>query len=449
VRNSSQSSLDIAGLPPLGLQDLQSRDIYLPGWHYGFNIPAFIIVLLLTVLLVRGIRESIEVNNVMVLMKIGAILVFLFFGISFIHPAYYHPFAPNGWPGVLTGGSIIFFTYIGFDSVSTASEECKRPQRDMPIAIIATLVICTLLYVGVAVVLTGIVPWASMSGDAAPVVNALKKLSLMPGGQRLYWIRLVILLGALIGMVSAILVFQLGQARIWFAMSRDRLLPDCFSKVHPQFRTPAVATWVAGLLVAIPSGLFDIGLLAELSNIGTLFAFVLVSIGVLVLRYRDPGRRRLPCSPRSGDSDPECALLPSSDGRPALLVRGFASSAGSPLVLLFTSPTAVNPVSSGLFARPFSSLICYSVLSWNTIFPPRTVMTTLVDRICSGDARWSMSCDRTTISASLPSMIVPLLASSCEAKAGLAVYASIASRTVSACSGCQGTPPPTGMRVTA
>jgi basic amino acid/polyamine antiporter, APA family len=277
---------------PQGLQDLQSRDIYMPGWHYGFNIPAFIIVLLLTVLLVRSIRESIEVNNVMVLMKIGAILVFLFFGISFIHPAYYHPFAPNGWPGVLTGGSIIFFTYIGFDAVSTASEECKRPQRYMPIAIIATLVICTLLYVAVGVVLTGIVPWASMAGDAAPVANALNKLSLMPGGHRLHWIRLVILLGALIGMVSAILVFQLGQARIWFAMSRDRLLPDCFSKVHPQFRTPVVATWVAGLLVAIPSGLFDIGLLAELSNIGTLFAFVLVSIGVLVLRYRHPGRRR-------------------------------------------------------------------------------------------------------------------------------------------------------------
>jgi amino acid permease-like protein len=123
---------------PHGLQDLQSRDIYLPSWHYGFNIPAFIIVLLLTVLLVRGIRESIEVNNVMVLMKIGAILVFLFFGMSFIHPAYYHPFAPNGFPGVLTGGSIIFFTYIGFDSVSTASEEYERPQRDMPIVIIAT-----------------------------------------------------------------------------------------------------------------------------------------------------------------------------------------------------------------------------------------------------------------------------------------------------------------------
>ncbi|HEY0309317.1 MAG TPA: amino acid permease [Acidobacteriaceae bacterium] len=277
---------------PLGMQDLQGHDVYMPGWHLGFNVPAFIVVMLLTILLVRGIRESIEVNNGMVLLKIIAILTFIFFGLSFIHPGNYHPFAPNGMSGVLAGGSIIFFTYIGFDSVSTASEECKNPQRDVPIGIIATLIICTILYVGVAVVLTGIVPWNSMMGDAAPVVNALKKLSLGPGGVRLHWVRLVVLLGALLGMISSILVFQLGQARVWFAMSRDRLLPDCFSKVHPRFRTPVVATWVAGLVVAIPAGLFDIGLLAELSNIGTLFAFVLVSVGVIVLRYRDPGRRR-------------------------------------------------------------------------------------------------------------------------------------------------------------
>jgi APA family basic amino acid/polyamine antiporter len=277
---------------PEGLQDLQGRDIYANGWHFGFNIPAFIIVMLLTVLLVRGIRESVKTNNMMVLLKIGAIMLFVFFGISFIHPGNYHPFAPNGWPGILTGGSIIFFTYIGFDSVSTASEECRNPQRDVPIGIIATLIVCTILYVGVAVVLTGIVPWNSMVNDAAPVVNALKKLSLGPGGARLHWVRLAVLLGALVGMISSILVFQLGQARVWYAMSRDRLLPDCFCKVHPVFRTPYIATWVAGILVAIPAGLFDIGLLAELSNIGTLFAFVLVSIGVLVLRYKDPTRRR-------------------------------------------------------------------------------------------------------------------------------------------------------------
>jgi APA family basic amino acid/polyamine antiporter len=136
------------------------------------------------------------------------------------------------------------------------------------------------------------VPWQSIAGDGAPVVNALKRVSLTPGGGRLHWVRLAVLLGAIIGMISSILVFQLGQARVWFAMSRDRLLPDVFSSLHPKFRTPAFATWVAGILVAIPSGLFDVGSFAEMSNIGTLFAFVLVSIGVIVLRYKDPGRRR-------------------------------------------------------------------------------------------------------------------------------------------------------------
>jgi APA family basic amino acid/polyamine antiporter len=277
---------------PLGLQDLAGKDIFAPGWHRGFDIPAFAVVLLLTVVLVRGIRESARTNNVMVLVKICAILLFVSFGLSFIHPANYHPFSPNGFSGVLAGGSIIFFTYIGFDSVSTASEECKNPRRDVPIGIVATLIVCTLLYIGVAAVLTGMVPWQSVAGDGAPVVNALKRLSLTPGGHRLHWVRLIVVLGAIVGMISSILVFQLGQARVWFAMSRDRLLPDIFCRIHPKFRTPAFATWVAGILVAIPSGLFDVGTFAEMSNIGTLFAFVLVSIGVMVLRAKDPARHR-------------------------------------------------------------------------------------------------------------------------------------------------------------
>ena len=232
---------------PQGLQDLAGNDIYKPGWHAGFDIPAFLVVLLLTVVLVRGIRESARTNNIMVLIKIAAILLFISFGAAFIHPENYHPFAPNGWTGVLAGGSIIFFTYIGFDSVSTASEECRNPRRDVPIGIVATLIVCTILYVGVAIVLTGIVPWKSVVGDGAPVVNALKRVS---------------------------------------------LLPAVFSGIHPRYRTPAFATWVAGILVAIPSGLFDVGTLAEMSNIGTLFAFVLVSAGVIILRYKDPGRHR-------------------------------------------------------------------------------------------------------------------------------------------------------------
>jgi len=277
---------------PEGLQDLAGNDIYKAGWHFGFNIPAFLIVLLLTVVLVRGIRETAEANNIMVGMKLTAILIFIFAALEFIHPTNWHPFAPNGMSGILAGGSIIFFTYIGFDSVSTAAEECKNPQKDLPIGIIATLVVCTVLYVAVAVCLTGLVPWQSMVGDAAPVVNALKKLSLTPDGHPLHWVRLAVLCGALTGMISSLLVYQLGQSRVWFSMSRDGLLPKIFSNVHPNFRTPAFSTWVAGFVVAIPSGLFDIGTLADLSNIGTLFAFVLVSIGVLVLRYREPERRR-------------------------------------------------------------------------------------------------------------------------------------------------------------
>jgi APA family basic amino acid/polyamine antiporter len=277
---------------PTGLQDFAGNNIYASGWHFGFNIPAFVVVMLLTVLLVRGIQESARANNIMVLIKIAAILVFIFAAASFVKPHYWHPFMPNGWTGVLTGGSIIFFTYIGFDSVSTAAEECNNPQRDLPFGILMTLVACTVLYGGVAIVLSGIVPWQSVMGDAAPVVNAIKKLSLLPGGGSLVWVRLFVLIGAMLGMVSSILVFQLGQARVWFAMSRDGLLPTVFSRIHPRFRTPAVATWVAGFVVGIPAGLLDIGTVSNLSNIGTLFAFVLVSIAVLILRYREPERHR-------------------------------------------------------------------------------------------------------------------------------------------------------------
>jgi len=229
---------------------------------------------------------------VMVLLKVAAILAFVIVGSEYIHPDNWHPFIPNGWSGVLTGGSIIFFTYIGFDSVSTAAEEAKNPQRDIPIGILLTLAICTVLYIAVGVVLTGIVPWQSVLDDAAPVVNALKRISDATGSHTLHWTRLAILFGAMLGMISSLLVFQLGQARVWFAMSRDGLLPKLFGRVHPRFRTPDIATWIAGFLVGVPAGLFDIGTLANLSNIGTLFAFVLVSIGVLILRYRDPGRRR-------------------------------------------------------------------------------------------------------------------------------------------------------------
>ncbi|MFN7919020.1 MAG: amino acid permease [Bryobacteraceae bacterium] len=249
-----------------------------------FNLPAFLIVMALTALLVRGVKESASANNAMVIVKIVAILIFVFGAAGAVKSENWHPFMPNGFSGVMTGAAIVFFTYIGFDSVSTAAEECRTPQRDLPFGIILSLVICTLLYVSVALTLTGIADWKSLN-NAAPVANALKTLG-YDGVRR--WVDF----GALVGMISSLLVFQYGQARVWFAMSRDRLLPDAFSRVHPRFQTPHLSTWVAGFAVGIPAGVWDIGTFADLSNIGTLFAFIIVSAGVIMLRRRDPSRKR-------------------------------------------------------------------------------------------------------------------------------------------------------------
>ena len=266
-----------------------------PVWASGhwtgayFNLPGFLIVFLLTLVLVRGVRESAEANNVMVMIKIGAILTFLVVGGMLVKPSNWTPFAPSGFAGIVTGGAIVFFTYIGFDSVSTAAEECREPQRDLPFGIIASLIICTLLYVGVAVVLLGMMKYTTfVSGEAAeaPVAYALKALGAHP------FYRSVIVVGALMGMISSLLVFQYGQARIWYAMSRDGLLPKLFSAVHPRFKTPHWSTWIACFAVGIPAGIVDIGDAADLSNIGTLFAFTLVSLGVIFLRRRQPDRPR-------------------------------------------------------------------------------------------------------------------------------------------------------------
>ena len=262
------------------------------GWAWHFNVLGFLIVMLLTVLLVRGIRESAGANNIMVGIKLVAIIVFCVAASKYIHPSNYHPFLPNGFQGVLTGGAIVFFTYIGFDSVSTAAEECKNPKRDLPLGILASLFVCAFFYIAVAVVLTGIQHWDTLN-NAAPVANALEAIGLRITDR---WVTA----GALMGMISSILVFQIGQARVWFAMSRDGLLPKAFSRVHPKFRTPDIATWVAGLFVGVFAGIFDIGTLANLTNIGTLFAFILVSLAVLILRKRQPERQRafrVPWSP--------------------------------------------------------------------------------------------------------------------------------------------------------
>ena len=275
----------------LNLADRWSTPVWESGHWTGsyFNFPAFLIVFVLTVLLVRGVNESAEANNVMVAIKIGAILTFLVVGGMLVHPANWKPFAPSGFGGIVTGGAIVFFTYIGFDSVSTAAEEAKNPQRDLPIGIITSLIVCTILYIGVSIVLLGMMNYKTfVSGPAseAPVAYALQHL----GASR--FAQSVIVIGALMGMISSLLVYQYGQARIWYAMSRDGLFPRMFSTVHKKFKTPHISTWIAGFAVGLPAGIFAISDAADLSNIGTLFAFVLVSLGVVFLRRTQPERPR-------------------------------------------------------------------------------------------------------------------------------------------------------------
>jgi len=263
-----------------------SNPVFIEGKATGavFNLPAFVLLMVLSWVLVRGVKESANANNAMVLVKIAAILLFVFGAAGAIKTSNWHPFMPNGFSGVLTGGAIVFFTYIGFDSVSTAAEECHNPQRHMPLGILITLGMCAILYAAVALVLTGIAHWDTLN-NAAPVANALKML----GYNRL---RFIVTVGALFGMISSLLVFQYGQARIWFVMSRDRFLPAIFGRLHPRFETPHVSTWIAGFVVGIGAGILDIGTLGDLTNIGTLFAFIVVSVGVIILRRTRPDRPR-------------------------------------------------------------------------------------------------------------------------------------------------------------
>ncbi len=263
------------------------------GWYATgavINLPAVLIVSLVTALLVVGIKESANFNNIIVILKIMVIILFIVFGFAYVNSENWKPFIPDntghfghfGWSGVLRGAGVIFFAYIGFDAVSTAAQEAKNPQKDMPIGIMASLFICTILYILVALVLTGVVKY-----DKLLVPDPIA-VGVDAAGEGLFWLRPFIKIGAIAGLSSVILVLLLGQPRIFFAMANDGLLPKVFSKVHPKFRTPYITTIVTGAITALMGGLFPIGALGEMVSIGTLLAFTIVSISVLVLRKTNP-----------------------------------------------------------------------------------------------------------------------------------------------------------------
>src|SRR5579872_5661307 len=248
------------------------------------NLPAFIIIILITGLLILGTSESAKVNNVIVVIKLAVIVFFLVVGFGHIQTSNWSPFLPFGAGGIFRGASIIFFAYIGFDQISTSAEEARNPSRDMPIGIFMSLLICTILYILVTAVLTGVVSYTQLN-VASPVSHALILLGLNAAGS-------IISVGAICGLTTVLIVLLFGQSRIFFSMARDGLLPGFFSRIHPRFRTPYLSSLLIGIVVAAVAGLTPIDVVAELTNIGTLSAFVLVSIAVLILRRTQPNIRR-------------------------------------------------------------------------------------------------------------------------------------------------------------
>jgi len=258
------------------------------------NLPAVLLCLLLTVLLVVGIRESASVNNFIVYLKLVVVVLVICFGASYVDPANWSPFIPEntgtpgefGWSGITAGAGVIFFAYIGFDAVSTAAQEAKNPQRDLPIGILGSLAVCTVLYILMALVMTGIAPYTELNVPH-PVDVAVSK-----AGPALSWLAMIVDIGAIAGLASVVLVMIMAQPRIFYAMARDGLMPKAFAKVHPRFKTPHVATIITGVVAAALAGLFPIDILGHLVSIGTLFAFIIVCAGVLVLRKTDPDAPR-------------------------------------------------------------------------------------------------------------------------------------------------------------
>ena len=253
----------------------------LPGVTTFINLPALVIMLLLTAMLGWGVRESARLNNIMVAIKVGVVLLFIIFGARHVQPANWQPYMPFGYHGMLSAAALVFFAFIGFDAVTSAAEEVKKPSRDLPIGIIGSLAVCAVLYVVVSAIMTGIVPYQKFLGVDHPV-----SLALQYAGEN--WIAGFVDLGAILGMTTVILVMAFGQTRIIFAMSRDGLLPKRLSTVHPRFHTPFFATWLVGIVFGLIAAVIPLNILAELINIGTLAAFTMVSVAVVVLRKRRP-----------------------------------------------------------------------------------------------------------------------------------------------------------------
>lgn len=249
-----------------------------------FNLPAFAIVVLVTWVVLIGIKETANFNTGLVVFKLVIVFFFLAVGAMYIQPDNWVPFAPNGFKGISSAAAIVFFAYIGFDAVSTAAEETRNPKRDMPIGILASLGVCTVLYLAVAIVLTGVAKWNTLGNEEAMAAVFTAR------GMR--WAASIIALGAIVATTSALVPYQAGQPRIFFSMARDGLLPPWAAKVHPRFRTPHVTTLITGIIVAVFSSIANINELVELTNIGTLFAFALVALGIILLRYTDPNRPR-------------------------------------------------------------------------------------------------------------------------------------------------------------
>lgn len=251
------------------------------GWPFACNLPAIAIMAILTIVLIKGIRESATFNDILVIIKILLVLFVIGITVSYVDPQNWHPFMPNGWMGVQAGAAVLFYCYVGFDAMSTCAEETKNPGRTLPLGMMWTLGICTVLYVAVALVFTGVVPYWKFANCADPMAYILTYIN-KP------WASAIVSIGTLIAMTAVLLVFQIGQPRIFMSMARDGLLPQSFERLHPKYKTPHITTIWCGVLVGLSAGFLDLGIVLDLCIIGTLFSLMLVCLGVIIMRHSRP-----------------------------------------------------------------------------------------------------------------------------------------------------------------